>query len=564
MAIRQRIRSHTLHLIAFGATVSLLSVAPRARAYEPTGPVVTKMIDRGISYLEQLGDSAFPGGEAFSNFAGEAILVGYAHHKCRHDPESPVVKRGLSAAKRIVDGFERGQGENQQKRVYLIAMCVLLFADVDPQGYESELRILQEQLLNGQSPNGAYCYPGDEPSKSGDVSQTQYALLAIWTLDRNGIPLDYDRVASTIQWMLRVQDPTGGWPYHGIDPGPGSPNSRQGKLGMSMALAGGSSVLIGGDALRLWGETVDDADPGIPGLPKAIKIYKEDKNVQRRKRASMSETPIKRSIQFLDGWRKKNPYKRTSTIDWYYYQIYTLERFESFVEIANGLPKDRSPAWYNATVDELKVYQGGDGGWTDRARTRGPVSTAFSLLFLIRSTQKTIFTMSQGSLQGGYGLPKDTTDIRVEGTQIKGRPIAAQVTDMLDILEEDGAGDTEGKSIPDDLELDRDPTTRAAQMDRLERLVRGSKSWQARRVAARLLGKSDELRVVPALIYALSDPDDSVREYARDGLRFISRRFDGFGMPDSPSFSETEQAQQQWRDWYRTMNPKYVFLDYDL
>lgn len=573
MAIRGRIqrnpslrpfREWMLSAVVVLVAVIAVTSSSTAMAYEPTGPVVTKMVDQGLSYLETLGDGDFAAGDAFHNQSGEAILVAYAHHKCRHDPESPVVKRGLKYAKSLVASFERGQGGNAQKRTYLIAIAVLLFAEVDPQGYRNELRLLQEELLRGQSPNGAYCYPGESPAKAGDVSQTQYALLAIWTLDRNGIPLDYDRVASTIQWMLRVQDKTGGWPYHGRDPGPGKPNTAQGKLTMSMALAGGSSVLIGGDALRLWGETVDDADPGIPGLPKAIKIYKEDKNVQRRKRASMSEAPIKNAVKFMNGWRANNPYKRTASIDWYYYQIYTLERFESFVEIANGLPKDSSPAWYNKTVDELKQYQGADGGWTDRSHTRGPVSTAFALLFLIRSTQKTIFTMSQGSLQGGYGLPKDTTDIRVEGTQIKGRPIAAQVTDMLDILEKDGAGETEGKSIPDNLELDANPVSRAAQMDRLERLVRGSRSWQARRVAARLLGKSDELRAVPSLIYALSDPDDSVRRYARDGLRFLSRRFDGFGMPDDPTVAEVEDAQQQWRDWYRTMNPKYVFLDYDL
>jgi HEAT repeat protein len=73
------------------------------------------------------------------------------------------------------------------------------------------------------------------------------------------------------------------------------------------------------------------------------------------------------------------------------------------------------------------------------------------------------------------------------------------------------------------LELDKNPIDRAAQLDWLERLVRGGRSWHARRVAARLLGGSDELRVVPALIFALSDPDQSVRTYARDGLRFISR-----------------------------------------
>ncbi len=536
--------------------------AAPAYGYTPTGPVVTKMVNQGISYLEKLTDKDFGGGDPFSTIAGEAILIGYAHHKCRHDPDSPAVKRAMKTAQAVVNSLKNGGGKTPQKRTYVIAIAVLFFAEVDADAYRSELQVLQQYLMQYQSGNGAFCYPDDDPKKSGDISMSQYGMLAIWTLDRNGIPLDYNRVTESLQWLLRVQDPGGGWPYHAQDPGPGKGNIAQSKREMtdSMALAGGSSLLIGGDALRLWGETNDDADPGIPGLPKAIKVYKEDKNVRQRKRGSMTETPIKRAIGFMRGWRQKNPYKK-SGLDWYYYRIYTLERFESFVEIASGAPKDLSPAWYNRVVDELKQTQGADGGWTDRSLTRPPVSTAFALLFLIRSTQKTIFTMSQGTLQGGYGLPKDTTDIRVEGTQIKGRPVAAQVSDMLDILEADGAGDTEGKSIPENLELDSDPVVRSTQMDRLERLVRGSQSWQARRVAARLLGKSDELRVVPSLIYALSDPDKSVRRYARDGLRFISRRFDGFDLSDDPDPGEIESVQGRWRDWYLTMNPKYVFLD---
>ena len=139
--------------------------------------------------------------------------------------------------------------------------------------------------------------------------------------------------------------------------------------------------------------------------------------------------------------------------------------------------------------------------------------------------------------------------------------MAAAVTDLLDILEDDSADELEGKSLPEDLQLDSDPTARAAQLDRLERLVRGSSSWQARRVAARLLGQSDEMRVVPALIFALSDPDTSVKRFARDGLRFISRKFDGFGMPDQASEAQSRQAQQRWKDWYLTMRPGYVFLE---
>ncbi len=56
----------------------------------------------------------------------------------------------------------------------------------------------------------------------------------------------------------------------------------------------------------------------------------------------------------------------------------------------------------------------------------------------------------------------------------------------------------------------------------------------------------------------------AVRRYARDGLRFISRKFEGFGMPNDPNQAELQSAQQQWRNWYQTMNPKYVFLNYEL
>lgn len=577
--IRQRMLTHRNQMVNVnlpGVLLTVLAVVTAvmnttAQAYTPTDPIVTKMVDRGLTYLESLKDNELPGDPgSFSGAAGVQVLVAYAHHKCRHDPEHPVVKRGLSMAERIVASLAK-QGASGAKRNYEAAVCVLLFAEVNPDQYRPQLQAVQKFLFDYQGPNGAFGYPMFKADSEGDISQAQYALLAIWTLDRNGIPLDYAKVANTLQWLMRVQDVQGGWPYFARDAGPGRPLSQQtgarnhshSGVSQSMAIAGGSSVLIAGDALRVWGDTTDDKDPGIAGLPEAIKLYTEDQNKSRRSRVKISPETVLGSINLLNRWRKANPAKATDP--YYFYRLYTLERLESFLEIAKGLPKDSSPAWYNQGVDELRKLQEGDGAFSGRETwERKPIATAFALLFLIRSTQKTIFTMSQGSLAGGYGLPSDTTDIRVDGTQIKGRPVAAQVTDMLDILEKDGGGETEGKSLPDDLQLAKDPKSRAAQLDRLERLVRGSRSWQARRVAAQLLAKSDDLRVVPSLIYALSDPDGPVKLYARDGLRFLSRKFDGFGMPDDPSKVQVDSAQKQWRDWYRTINPKYVFLDYDL
>lgn len=548
--------------ILFGICIAGFQGPQACWAYTPDSPEVKAMVDRGVAYLETA--------DVRNN--GERILIAYAHLKCKYDPEAPVVRKGIDVAVNFADRVAKEGSAHEHSRTYVIGVAVLLLAEADPILYRDSLEKLQRHLTEIQQSGGGFGYPGKE---EGDISQTQYAILATWTLDRNGIALDYSRVIKTIQFLLRVQDTSGGWPYTAQDPGPGKPRIRQKKVDYSMGLAGGCSLLIAGDALRVWGQTEDENDPGIPGLPKAIKLYKEDTNKARRKTTSVSPQPIKGSLAFLDQFLLDANYKR-SGVDWYYYIVYSLERYESFVEIANARTKDKSPAWYNRIVDQLREYENKKtGGWTDRAHTSPAASTAFALLFLIRSTQKTIFTIGAGTMGGGQGFPKDTTNLRVDGTQIKGQPVATQVTDLLSILEEDGGGDVEGKSIPDDLQLASDPNDRRAQIDRLERLVRGSQFYQARRVAAKLLGKSDEMRVVPSLIYALSDLDNPTRRFARDGLRFISRKFDGMGdMPDRPEDVEDaelmgqwnqtiKEIQSKWRQWYQSVDPTYIFLDYD-
>ncbi len=549
-----------LGLPALFAVVGGLALAASSLpAYSPTDPVVQEMVARGIEYLESL--SADEANQGSYSEAGSAMLIAYAHHKVEADPDNPVVQRGIDAALKYLKRLETESiPAGETKDIYEVSVAALLLADIDPIAYKPQLQQAQNLLYEEQFSHGGWGYKGE---KHGDISQTQYALLALWTLDHVGIPLDYERVKRAADWLLRVQDPDGGWPYHGVDPGPGAALRSQQKVSMSMALAGGSSILIAGDALRAWGDTKQGDDPEIEGLPKALALHQEETD---RRRPQMSKEPILRAIARCEQYRAQNPYKRSAGRDWYYYQLYTLERYESFIEIANR-KTDKSPAWYNRVVEELRADQDPQtGGWgvQKASHTHAAVSTAFSLLFLIRSTQKAIDTISRGTLAGGRDLPSDTTDIRVDGTEIKGRPVAEAVTDLLDILEDDGADELDGKSLPEDLQLASAPEARSAQLDRLERLVRGSESWQARRVAARVLGSSDEVRVAPALIFALSDPDTQVRRYARDGLRFISRKFDGYGMPDEPNSDEVRQAQAAWRKWYRTIDPTHVFVDYDL
>ncbi|WP_419194239.1 hypothetical protein [Novipirellula herctigrandis] len=530
-------------------------------------PAVQAMVDKGIRYLEahHLDKMKYPFEGISGGGHGEHALMGYAHMKVMHDPNNPVVQQGVRSSQRLLGMLSQTDpGGHSSKTIYAVSVAAMLLAEVDRIAYQRELKRAADFLSRRQYRNGAYGYFAGE---EGDISQTQYAMLALWTLDRAGMMIDYPSVPKTIAFLGRVQDPSGGWPYLAHDPGGAGGRVKQELVSVSMAVAGGSSLLIASDILRTWGETGAKDSPNIPGFPKAVKIFREDVGNENVVRPRVPGDPILSAIKECDGYLKSNsamPDKLASVYP--YYQLYTLERYESFKEIALQVKPNPSPLWFKSGVAYLQARQDADGGWNKDAYTtmNGTTSTSFALLFLIRSTQKAIAAASSGSLAGGQGLPKDTTEITVEGSEIKGKPVAAEMTNLLKILEKDDANNIEGKSIPDNLKLATNPKERAAQLDRMERLVRGSQSWQARRVAARLLGQSDELRVVPTLIYALSDPDPMVPIYARDGLRMIARRFEGFGLSDDPAEGETDLAQKQWRAWYRKMNPGYVFLDYDL
>ncbi len=518
---------------------------PLASAYTPDDPKVVQMVDRGVKFLET----------AKTYTPGEVVLCAYAHFKVEHDESNALVQNGIAAAKKFAAQLAH---EHEHKSHYEAAVSVMLLCEISPTRFRNELTIFKRFYDEHQMPHRGYGYPTD---KDGDVSQTQYAVLGIWTLDRNGFKLDYNRLQAAISWLTKVQDVSGAWPYHGKVPTTGK-LQRQDDIKMSMALAGGATLLIGGDALRVWGESVNDNDPGIVGLPKAVKLYKDDVNVERRKRATIPKQQILGPVEFMERWRQQNPETYAGNYFWYFYVIYTVERYESFLETAKGLPPDASPAWYNEIVTDLiKLQNQETGGWEIKAATQPAVSTAFAILTLIRSTQRALGSGASATTIGGYEFGDDVSNAKLVGGKAITKTPATSVNEMLSLLEGDGADQLDGKALADNAVLPTDPTERSAQLDRLERLVRGSRSWQARRVSARLLGTADDLRVVPALIYALSDPDHMVRHYARDGLRFISRKFEGYGMPDEPTNTEVRGAQRKWRAWYLTMNPNYVFLD---
>ncbi len=538
-------------------TLALISFAKPAAAYKPEDPQIVAMVEKSIKYLESLTEEQIRQ-TPYGGNDGQVFLVAYTHFKYVHDEDAKVVKLGLKVATDFISKIKKQPREfnTSPKSVYELSMALLLLSEVAPIERADDLQFLANSLVDSQKPTGSYGYPD---RNTGDVSMVQYVALATWTLDHAGVNVSLDRLNRLLAWMMRVQDVSGVWPYQGEDPGPGRGLITQPKEEMSvqMGLAGGSAVLILSDVFRIWDNAIGGAK--IEGLPKALKqVDKSDVVQQRRKRSPVKQEDVISALRRMDSFRGRNQFVRVKGHDWYYYYLYTLERYESFFELATG--NSLSNAWYDDNVAELMKVQDGSGafGAKDSSLLGSPVSTCFAVLFLIRSTQKAIASISKGSMRGGYGIPKNTADIQVNGSQIVSKPVSESVENLLGLLEDDGADSIEGKSIPDDLKLETNPAARKSQLDRLMRLLRGSKSWQARRVAARLLGKSDDVTVVPTLIYALSDPDKMAASYALDGLNFISRKFSSDVKMKDLTSGEIRKLQQSWVEWYRAFDPSYT------
>jgi hypothetical protein len=205
--------------------------------------------------------------------------------------------------------------------------------------------------------------------------------------------------------------------------------------------------------------------------------------------------------------------------------------------------------------------QDADGSWgTMKRRDHSPpsISTSFAILFLIRSTQRAIGQLDEGIMAGGYGLPQNVASVQRVGNSIVGSE-ELSIQNLLEMLESDDAANVHAAMISEDFSLSQDPKVRADQVVRIARLL-NSQEWQARRVAAKLLGRSDDITQAPELIYALTDNDPIVPVLAEESLRLLSRRITQRYLDTDANAEQKKYAFEQWKKWYLSIFPEYTFL----
>lgn len=570
----RRFRVAWLSLTTVAVVVSSVQGAPKL------DPKIKDAVTRAVAYLTA---GKYDGADSRANEhpqrLGGICLIALAHLKAGEPETHPKVKAAMEACVKRLSTGEVG-GEDQDTSFYSGAIALIFMAEIDLSRQETnEAPLFAPQIQNligmfqrTQKPNGAWTYRG---RPEGDTSVTQYAILCTWMAKRAGAQIDTGMVQKTTEWLIRTQDPSGGWGYLGNESGgAGSGRIKQVQdtehdlIEPSTCAAALGSLYICADLLnvRIKDPREGKRDSETPDL---IVVDNQAKAGPASAAASLLppelETALRTAIRDGDAWFDQN--KPVKSEPWQHAYFYALERYESFREEAyrkasNKKPKaddDRLPEWYSRGAAFLLNSQGKDGSWTSRG---GPaINTAFSVLFLARSTKQAIEKGGSGKLKGNRQLPADLTSLTLDGEgKIRKTGGLLPVDQFTQILADKDAEKLDAFSNVQ-LKLSDNDTERARQLMQLRKLV-ATGTYEARRVAVENLGRAGKVDEVPALIFALSDPDGRIVNLARDGLCYIARRFDGFGLPDQPAPGAGElntalikQVQEKWKDWYLSIRP---------
>jgi len=250
---------------------------------------------------------------------------------------------------------------------------------------------------------------------------------------------------------------------------------------------------------------------------------------------------------------------------WNHYYMYALERYHSLREMSGGA-KDN--AWYDQGFAYLERTQLEGGGWRAGEGDTDITATCFATLFLLRSAGKTIqkytkMKMGEGVMVAGMTLPKDIKNIQLgKNGKLVDQKVAVPTEQILELInngeKEEVSKLAEEREV---LVLSSNKTERQSQLEQLRKFV-GAGDYHVRMLAVTSLSKVRDLDNVPKLIFALTDPDPRIAQQADRGLRFISRKVNGVGLPDfDPTKAQIKAAETAWKDWYLSIRPNAELLD---
>lgn len=551
-----------LALILFGV---LVSPALAQKKYDPEHPEVLAMIERGLGFIEQDPSRDF----------GQRVLYAMAAYKAGI-LTSPTPKDHflIDNALAVTEELTAARLENKQsfRTMYASALAAVFLLELDADKYADTIQILLDHIADRQQDAGAWGY-NDYPNV-GDTSQMQYIALALWLAKQQGFRVSPQMCKRAIEWMAEWQEDDGGWIYQnppGIVPsqGPGAREVRH-----SLVAAGLGTVYLYADTLQLFDKSQGKAmaamrDDLYDELPAAVMDITNEgeaatSTTKRKPLASVNGGQIRGVMNKGNSW-----FARNFEIEVERYNLYYLYGFERYISMRRYLDGDIGRAggmdeWYDRGVEFLKDIQQSDGRFeSNEGDITDAVNTAFGVLFLTQSMSLTLDANHSSDLTG-FGDWQNSQNVILAERQdggIRRGSIEQSLGDFLELMEnsEDNELTLFAESLVES-DLDGDEVSRAQHLAQLRMLVR-HENWKARLIAIKHLAKQRSMDNVPALIFALTDPDPEIVHEANRGLMFVSRKTSGPTLSEAPTKSEKSNAVRSWTEWYQRVQPDGELLE---
>ena len=363
---------------------------------------------------------------------GGKCLIGLAFLKDGVAPDHPRIQEALKACQATTLQAIRNDS------VYSNGLAIIFLGELNPVAHRELIGRFASAMADRQKPHGGWGY---ESYKTGDTSQTQYASLCYWEMLRIGISPNVDSVERCTNWLLRTQDIGGAWGYQGNDPGDMT-RVAQTKISLSMLAAGLGSTMICGNMLGLlspskgFEEMREQKVAPLEKLPPALRLAsaKRDRPLPRLRGSQVDLQRLRETITLGQQWMKKNFQVKVGQYNSYY--LYSLERYKSFNELLSGNTPEE-PDWYRQGYELLKKTQRDHGGW--QGSSGAPCATAFAVLFLLRSTQKSIkASLGEGTLVGGRGLSANLNRMKLRHGKLIVQQETLDAEGLLAMLEDPG------------------------------------------------------------------------------------------------------------------------------
>ena len=511
-------------------------------------------VDKALAYLH----GAEPQGD------GHQVLAAYAMIKCGVPKSTPYVAKAIAAA---VGRSGRGQYQpwSPYDHIYGAGIDSMLLVDLDAkEQYLPNLQAIANYVQGAQRADGSW---SDGPQQPGDVSMSQYGVLALWACQRGGARINPAALDRAADFLMKKGNGDGGWGYRpGTTEGPGAGASTH---NMTMAAGGAIGIcrlLLHGLRSPPQPEKKDeDLLPGgltkIDPLADAGQFGSAFPDYKPQYGAGAMDARVDRAF----GWNLAN-FQPVSRVEHNLYYYYCLERAAA----VGDLGKINGEDWFIVYGDGLLTLQAQDGSFNTHT---GPVvGTCFALLYYMKSTDQILKKM--------YGLGQQLADRgNPFGDKKKKEPteldrLIADIANMdFDELDETPV-EVADEIVRSVLSID-DPEKLVGQEDQLKSLMKHPND-KVRSAAVWALGRTADFKLVPLMLDGIRDNSVDVNIEAIQALRFIARRPQGFGETLSPFASLgtdeqiknaspeerlrlatpwREKALKDWAGWYFSVRP---------